>query len=170
MLNEDWSRVISTAVVPVVIISACGLLCLAFYNRLASIVARLRAFQRERFQEHEFLGKNPSDPAVVARHQQFLQMLDDQTRHVTQRAHLIRNTLLCLLLAIGCLVVASLMAGLSVVAPKFMYVAAAFFLVGMVCVLAAVTFAIRELVAALQPIELESRGISEMADLVDSVP
>jgi len=43
---EDWSRILSASVAPVVIISACGLLCLAFYNRLASVVSRLRAFQR----------------------------------------------------------------------------------------------------------------------------
>ena len=33
---------------PVVLISSCGLLCLAQYNRLAGIVARARAFHQER--------------------------------------------------------------------------------------------------------------------------
>jgi hypothetical protein len=38
---SDLLKIISSAVVPVVITSACGLLAQAFYNRLAAIVSRL---------------------------------------------------------------------------------------------------------------------------------
>jgi hypothetical protein len=55
MSANDLTRIVSASVVPVVIISACGLLALAFYNRLAAIVSRLRGFQRERIHEQEFL-------------------------------------------------------------------------------------------------------------------
>ena len=55
MPPSDWAKIISASVVPVVIISSCGLLCLAFYNRLAAIVSRLRGFQRERLHEQELL-------------------------------------------------------------------------------------------------------------------
>ena len=53
MQTSDLSKVVSSAVVPVVIISSCGLLALAFYNRMAAIVSRLRSFQRERLLELE---------------------------------------------------------------------------------------------------------------------
>src|SRR5437868_2476989 len=39
---NDWSKVISAGVGPIIAISACGLLCLAFYNRLAAVVTLLR--------------------------------------------------------------------------------------------------------------------------------
>ena len=57
----DWAKIINASVVPVVIISACGLLCLAFYNRLAAIVSRLRGFQRERLHEQQLLNRAGSE-------------------------------------------------------------------------------------------------------------
>ena len=62
MAYSDWAKIISSSVVPVVIISACGLLCLAFYNRMAAIVSRLRGFQRERLRVQ---SKTP-DPFELA--------------------------------------------------------------------------------------------------------
>ena len=50
MVIEQWLHVVAASVVPVVVISACGLLCLAFYNRLAAVVTRLRAFHREQLE------------------------------------------------------------------------------------------------------------------------
>ena len=49
----EWTSIISLSVLPVVIISACGLLSLALYNRLAAVVSRLRSFQREILIERE---------------------------------------------------------------------------------------------------------------------
>ena len=53
----DWPNIISVSVVPVVILSACGLLSLAFYGRLAALVARLRTFQREMLRAQERWAK-----------------------------------------------------------------------------------------------------------------
>ena len=41
MFTLDWMKIVPASVVPVVGLSACGLLALAFYNRMAAIVARL---------------------------------------------------------------------------------------------------------------------------------
>lgn len=170
MPPEEWSRVIAASVVPVVIISACGLLCLAFYNRLSSIVARLRSFQRERLQEQDWLGRHASESEpAAARHHQVLEMLDVQTVHVTRRAHLVQRTLLCLLCAIGSLILCSLALGVSVVWTPAMYIAVLFFAVGLGCVLGAVTFAVRELTAALEPIELESRFVGDLAESIENL-
>ena len=161
MPAQDWIKIISVAVVPVVIISACGLLCLAFYNRLAAIVSRLRAFQRERLHEQEKLQDTTSGEAMAAEVQrQLLALLETQTLRVTRRAKLIRLTLFFLLLAISLLIACCLMLGLSVVAAVAMYIAVPMFMLGLVSMLTAMICAMLELRGALQPAELESRFVS----------
>ena len=93
-----------TSVVPVVVISACGLLCLAFYNRLSAMVTRLRGFHRERLEHQGLLDRHgaaaasgPAAAQAAARHARLLDVLEQQTSHVARRARLIRSTLLCLL-------------------------------------------------------------------------
>src|SRR3990172_3686532 len=56
---EVWPRIISAAVVPAVLISACGLLCLAFYNRLGVVLARLRGLGDESLKSQEGLVAAP---------------------------------------------------------------------------------------------------------------
>lgn len=166
MADSNWATIISASVVPVVIISACGLLCLAFYNRLGSIVSRLRAFQRERIQEQEWLLEHDRPggeaPQIVARHQQFLAVLEIQTVRVTRRARLIRNTLMCLLGAIAALLLCSLASGLSVPFPAARYSAVAMFLGGVALILLAMIFAMMEIHRALEPIELEAQFVRRL--------
>src|ERR1051325_6802410 len=123
----DWSQVISAGVGPIIVISACGLLCLALYNRLAAVVTRLRAFHRERMAAQMALAtlmaaKEPKDHDVV-RHQEMIGMLQVQCDRVTHRARLIRRSLQCLLLTIIFLALCSLALGLSVIAGTLIYVA-----------------------------------------------
>ena len=47
-MEIDHVRIVAGSVVPVAVMSACGLINLASFNRLAVVVARLRVFQRER--------------------------------------------------------------------------------------------------------------------------
>src|SRR5215831_2967718 len=105
----DWSRIIAAGVGPIIVISACGLLCLALYNRLAAVVTRLRAFHRERLHEQEALNharkQVPADETAMVMHLEVLGMLETQTRHVTRRAKLIRNALACLLACVACLAI-----------------------------------------------------------------
>src|SRR4051794_5507398 len=99
---NDWSKVIVAGVGPIIVISACGLLCLAFYNRLAAVVTRLRTFHRERLTEHEALAKVRASPqpdgGALVRHRELMGMLERQPQPVPRRAHLIRHTLGALLL------------------------------------------------------------------------
>jgi Flp pilus assembly protein TadB len=163
MPPSDWAKIISASVVPVVIISACGLLCLAFYNRLASIVSRLRGFQRERLHEQELLHRagaeeNPEN----SRRRRFLEHLETQSACVVHRAKLIRLTLLFLLLTISLMIGCCMMLGLSVLLPHAVFLAVPLFMVGLSTVLAGMIAAMLELKAALQPAELESRFVSEL--------
>jgi hypothetical protein len=167
MPPQDWSKVIAASVVPVVIISACGLLCLAFYNRLAAVVSRLRTFHRERLHEHESAARRRAagEPGASdeRRHELLLTMLGEQTARVTRRARLIRDALLCLLATIGCLTGCSLSIGVGVFWPAANYAAVALFMVGMVLLLLAVALAIAEMRRALDPVELESQFVTSLA-------
>ena len=175
MLPQDWPRIVSASVVPVVIISACGLLCLAFYNRLSSLVARLRGFHRERLHEQERMdrrregasaGANDDGGNCGAPHGLMLEVLEEQTAHLLRRARLIRRTLLCLLSTIASLTLCSLLSGLGVVWPPAAVAAVALFLVGMALLLAGILFAMAELVRALDPVELETEFVAGLTGVV----
>ncbi len=165
-MNDQLNKIITAGVGPIIVISACGLLCLALYNRLAAVVTRLRGFHRERLTAHESIAKakaaTPPDDRAIVLGQEILGMLELQTRAVIRRARLIRRALTCLLLTVGCLAVCSLALGLSTIAPPLAYVAVGCFIAGMVLLVAAVGFALAEVARALEPVDLESRFVREM--------
>jgi hypothetical protein len=164
MTAQQWPQVLSSAVVPVIVISACGLLSLAFYNRLAAVVARLRALHRERLHEQDYLdGPTARTETIRARHAQVLRMLEEQTTRVARRARLLRGTLLCLLCTITSLIACSLAAGLSVMLPAAIYAAVALFVMGMLTMLCAAIYALREMMSALDPVETESHFVAVVA-------
>jgi hypothetical protein len=167
---EDLSKIISAGTGPIIVISACGLLCLAFYNRLSGLVARLRIFHRERLKEHEELERlrsgDQSDQGTMMMHQEMLEALEVQSTHVINRAHLIRRALSCFLLTIACLSICSLVLGLSVLWARLIIAAVVFFIAGMTLLIVGVIFAMKELYRALQPVELESRFVSEIVDAI----
>jgi hypothetical protein len=167
---EDLSRIISAGTGPIIVISACGLLCLAFYNRLSGLVSRLRIFHRERLKEQEELGRqrigDRPDPVATMMHHEMLEALQTQSTYVLNRAHLIRRALSCFLLTIACLSICSLVLGLSVLLPQLIVAAVVFFITGMTLLVIGVIFAMKELYRALQPVELESRFVAEIVDAI----
>jgi hypothetical protein len=166
---DPWINFISAGVGPIIVISACGLLCLAFYNRLAAVVTRLRAFHREQLQEQETLARlrraaAEADELALVRHQEMVGMLEVQTQRITRRAHLIRRTLTCLLLTIALLAACSLAVGLTTVWPAAAYAAVPLFVLGLLLLIVGVVFALLELRYAVDPVEVESRFIRQLAD------
>lgn len=155
----EWPNVISMSVVPVVIISACGLLSLAFYGRLAAVVSRLRGFQREMLVEQEKLAR--TGDVGEAR---LLELLRIQTQQVTRRARLIRLALLYFLLAVALLIVCSLTLVTSWFVHQAELVAAVFFVLGLISMLCGIIAAMMELRGALQPVELETRFVSSTVE------
>lgn len=165
MHPEQVSHMVAASVMPVVVISAAALLCLAFYNRLAAVITRLRAVQRERLELQERLEKMTSadiEKNTGLRYTCILESLSDQSTGIINRARLIRATLGCLLLCIACLVVCSLLNGLTVVWTNAVVGAVIFFVVGMLLLLAGVTCALFELRSSLNPAELEIGVVSEL--------
>ncbi len=95
---------------PVVLISACGLLCLALYNRFSNIISRARAFHREMFDCQTQLTKlgNPGSD-LAAQLTDRIAILSGQTAQILARAAKIRAALFCLLLTIVCMLACSLL-------------------------------------------------------------
>jgi hypothetical protein len=170
---EQWSMIVSASLAPVVAISACALMTLAFYNRLASIVARLRGFQRERMAEQEHIHRieklRPLDEESMRR-RRILENLAEQTKRTFRRAKLIRLTLLCLLGTIGLLVISSIMNGISVVWPEAHMGAAILFISGMGLLLVGIACAIAELFSVLEVVESETRLVGELAAMSQLPP
>jgi len=163
--SADWAKAVTTAVVPVVMISACSLMSLAFYNRLAAMVTRLRAFQRECLENQEDLHRTSGDQShsTANKHKKaIIDMLQQQTNGVLRRAKLLQTTLTFLLSAIALLILSSLCLGFSAFNGSLIIPAAILFFIGCACVFTAVCFAIAEIRAALDPIRLESEFVQEM--------
>ncbi len=161
---RDISQIVSAGVGPIIVISAAGLLCLAFYNRLTAVVTRLRGFDRERLQEQQELDEAGPDATPAARtlHENIIAMLKTQTELLRRRAHLIRRTLVCLLSTIICLALCSLALGLSTVWPVLVAAAVPLFVAGLLLLVAGAGFALLELRFALGPIELEASSIGQL--------
>src|SRR3982751_5109848 len=161
---DNWTRIISAGVGPIIVISACGLLCLAFYNRLAAVVGRLRMFHREQLHEQEALARCRShgDEMGLVRYQEMLGMLSVQIDHVSRRATLLRRTLASLLMAIATMAGCSLMVGLATLEPRLVYLAVPLFVTGLLLVILAVSFAMLELKYAMDPVNLEGLFIKEL--------
>jgi hypothetical protein len=161
---DSGTQIIQAGVGPIIVISACGLLSLAFYNRLAAVVARLRSFHREQLQVTDALAKHiaTGDEIGLFRNQEMLGMLSVQIGHVTRRARLIRCTLVLLLLCVAVMAVCSVAVGLATLLPWLAYVAAPLFVIGLTLVVVAVSVAIRELKCAMDPVELEGRFLQTL--------
>ncbi|HYA64249.1 MAG TPA: DUF2721 domain-containing protein [Candidatus Sulfotelmatobacter sp.] len=155
----EWTSIISMSVVPVVIISACALLSLAFYARLTAVVSRLRGFQREMLMEQEKLARTGA-----VQEARLLEVLRTQTRQVTRRAKLIRLALTFFLFAVALLIICSLMLAASWFVHQAAFVAAAFFVLGLLSMLGGIIAAMLELQGALQPVELETRFVSSAVE------
>ncbi len=160
----DALRIIQTLVAPVVMISACGLLVLAFYNRLAVLVSRVRAFNHERLELLEELQEAPADQSTDRKDtlKRRLDAIQLQVLEILKRSRLIRNTLVCLVICIKCMVICSLFLGLSMVSHDFEYGALLFFCAGMIILLFGMVFALMELVRCLTPVALEEGFVTEM--------
>jgi hypothetical protein len=156
---SEWTGIISLAVLPVVIISACGLLSLAFYGRLAALVSRLRGFQREILVEQEKLERTG-----LLENARLLEVLRTQTEQVKRRARLIRLALMFFLGSVGLLIICSLTLAFTWYARGAALIAAVFFVLGLISMFCGIVAALMELRGALEPVELEARFVSRTVD------
>ncbi len=155
---ELWGKVISAAVVPVVMISACGLLCLALYNRLTAVFTRLRALAHEALEDQDALVTRARTETQRWPRQRARIRSDARQRQADEllvKARLLRRAVALNLVAIAFMLLCSLAVGAGVLFPAVFYAAAALFVAGILCALAAVGFALAELRGALDSILME---------------
>lgn len=166
---ELWGQVVSAAVVPVVMISACGLLTSSFYNRLTAILTRLRFLAREALDDLDHLASRKTTGETQrherrSRARRTVAHRREQADQLLQRAGLMRRAIFCMLSAVFSLVLCSLSIGAGVFARPSLYFAAAFFVLGMASIVSAVLYAMSELRVSLAAIRQEHDLIDELAE------
>ena len=165
-------EIMQNLVSPVVMVSANGLLCLVFYNRLAAVVSRGRAINRERF---DLLTMQAALSAAERKCQQAVHMrrrmdvLDRVGVDLIERARWVRRVLYCLLLAVLCMLGCSLVLGLVAVDEFFTMIAMGLFVTGTLVMMAGGAAAIWELHLALNPLLFETECI-DLAPLDELTP
>jgi hypothetical protein len=155
---------IQTLVAPVVMISANGLLCLAFYNRISAITGRSRAINKERFELLARLAAivgSSADSHDAEHLKKRIEILDELGHRLFDRAGLVRGALLGLLIAVLCMLACSLALGLSIMGAWFGWAALGFFVAGNLAMMAGVALAIQELRIALEPLLFEHERTEE---------
>jgi hypothetical protein len=151
-------QTIQTFVAPVVVISANGLLCLAFYNRLTAVVSRMRTINKERFDLSTRLSarSDQSPDAMAAAHlRRRVEVLDELGHELLGRVRLVRDSLVYLLAAVLCMLASSLALGLTPLHPAFGSIALALFVVGIAVMMVGVLKSIQELRTALITLQFE---------------
>jgi len=157
--------VLSASVTPVVLISACGLVTLALYNRLGTILARIRAFH---LQKIELLKQRQEQRH--AEHEMLLEMLDTQIDIVTVKARMIQKGLACLLASIAAFLICSLFAGATVLHEGFGMAAIVTGAFGNILFLIGLGWAMRELMLSLSPLEEESSYLNLVSNHYSKTP
>jgi hypothetical protein len=152
--------VIQQILAPVVMISACGMLCLGLYNRLTAIVSRIRQFNRERL-EHAIRQRDVGDTVrrTLALHSD---VLERQVPRMLGRARLIHRALMCLVGSVLCMLASSLTIGGAMLLPALFPVAVGCFVCGMVGMFVGMAIALRELSVSLGEVELEAQALEDL--------
>ena len=147
----DTSHLLSASVTPVVLISACGLVTLALYNRLGAILARIRAFHQQKISMLDNLQERGVDEQQL-----LLDMLDSQIKEVIVKAKVIQKSLFCMLAAISAFLLCSLFAGATALNVWFGIFALGMGVLGISLFLIGLGLAIRELSLSLVPLDEEN--------------
>lgn len=155
----DAHHSLSASVTPVVLISACGLVTLALYNRLNAVVARIRSFHQQKIELLENLHTHePSDSQLL------LELIDSQIGKVTVKAKAIQKGLYCLLAAVLAFLLCSLFEAASVWHESLGVVALGIHVLGLCLFFVGVGWAMRELTLSLTPLEEESAYLETLTN------
>ena len=149
--------VIQQLLAPIVMISSSGLLCLALFSRLTTIVSRIRQFNRERL-EHA-IRQRGAEETVRRALELHSTALEKQIPRMLARARLIHKALMCLVTCVICMLVSSLTIGLAMLAPAVLPAAIGCFVLGVGCMLLGMAIALRELTVSLGEVELEAHAL-----------
>jgi len=159
--SSKQASAIQQLAAPAGMISACGLLCLAMYNRFSSLSVRLRAQFRDRAELSASLSATSRTRATVFQTQNQIQRLIDVQ---IKRLRMIRNALTSLILCIFCMVLCSLAIGLSLLCEEASWLALGLFILGLLNLSAGAGFALRELACSLDWLQIEEQHSTPQSD------
>ncbi len=142
---EEITRIFQAFLGPALLISATGLLILSINVRLMGIVSRLRQYVHARH-----------DAAKNGR-QQEADAYSAQIHSIEHRAEMIRRCFLFALLSLGGTIASCLLLGFGLWWKNFAIAAVVVFVAGLICLLIAITFYIREVTVALSAVREEAR-------------
>ena len=155
-------EVIAQLVAPVVMISASGLLTLALFNRLGTLVARVRTFDSERISLVRGMAGGGATLADSAVGHVRLEALEAQARAIIARARLVRNALSLLIASIMSMLITSVFIGLGLVHQAMSLVALATFALGLALMFGAMVYVLAELRRSLADVSMEHRVLEEL--------
>lgn len=148
---------------PVVMISACGLLCMAQFGRYSGVIGRIRGFHQERL---KYLAQLPSltghELALTRRRSEELEL---QAHRVLELANMIRKALLFLVGAVMLLIVSSLLIGAELVWPNIgAGPSIAALVAGMTSMLIGMTYVFREVLVSLEVVNDEHERLESLIE------
>jgi hypothetical protein len=149
------------ALFSMLLVSSIG--CLIFYNRIATIMERLKVLQKERRFEYKELFRLETDkkhPLFKQETEHYLKLLEQQTAFAMKRAHLIRRGLFCFIISI-CVMTISLFCSL-INNPITDFLVIGFFIFGLLLFLCGFIFVLLELKLILNPIKQESEFVQKL--------
>jgi hypothetical protein len=153
-------QAIQAILAPAIMVSACGLLLLGLLNRYTAIMSRIRALNEERrLLLRATALPAEAKPVEVARLASVIRQLD----HLMDRVRLLRNAVMCQVVAVGCFVLSSLLIGLRVAGPEWLKLAHPLpvFVIGMAVLFAGVVFEGTDVLRAYRTIRLEVGELPE---------
>jgi hypothetical protein len=147
-------QAIQAILAPAIMVSACGLLLLGLLNRYTVIMSRIRVLNEERRRLVRATTPPAEAAAVeVARLASVMRQVED----LVERVRLLRNAVMCQVVAVGCFVLSSLLIGIRVAGPEWLALAHPLpvFVIGMAVLFAGVVFEGTDVIRAYRTIRLE---------------
>jgi Protein of unknown function (DUF2721) len=146
----EIGRLFQAFVAPAIFVSATALLILSINVRLMGIVSRLRQYIHSKH-DAEKNGRHPEAEAYTA-----------QISSIEHRAELIRRCFLFALISLAASISSCLLLGFGLYWIEAAYFSVIVFVAGMICLLVAALFYIREIMLALSSVHSEARDLAFM--------
>lgn len=149
-MDASHADMLALSVTPGILISACGVVSAALYNRLGVILARIRSYHQRKIEL--LVGTQQHGVDLHA----LLGLLDAQVAAVTAKARMVQKGLYCLLAAIVAFLLCAVCAAVAMLYDWVGLVALASGLVAVCLFIAGLGWAVREVTCALSPLEEET--------------
>jgi hypothetical protein len=166
-LNVITEQIVSTSIIPVVMIPACTLLSMIFNNRLMAILSSLTITQHDLLDlKYKFLkNKRAKESEIEAFFYYQDRLWNEQSYSAhSKRAHLLRCGIVSEYCGIFVFATAAICILLSFFSQTFSYVSGCLLVVGIIFVMTGLSFGLREILMALASLSENSKIIEKLSD------